>query len=195
MNAIPLIKTFPFLRHYKGIRDGKKQVKIRVRIFHQHLAKLSLDKTLDIKLLALDGSLIKVTEAEFKNRNGNEILKFRIPEIESSIIRSINRLTREEKTINSANVFKYTYLPDKETDATSGDMIDNEKVQEIYGHPVPAQVWDNLISEYHTNEITGEPVLLEELEDIAINIESEYYNYICPSNNDLHLKVCKSSCL
>jgi hypothetical protein len=176
MSAIPLIKTFPFLKHYKGIKDGKKQVVIRVRIFRQHLAKLTLDKTHDIKLLALDGSLIKVTEAEFRNRKGNEILKFRIPEIESSIIRSINRLTREEKTINSANVFKYTYSPDKETDATSGDMIDNETVQEIYGHPVPAQVWDTLISEYHTDEITGEPVLLDELEDIAVNIESDYYH-------------------
>lgn len=169
------IKTYPFLKNYKRKTDALKQVVIRARIYYQENGKQKFQQTFDIPLFDDEGQIIRVTEAEFLNRQTSENLKYRLPEVELLIRKAIYRITRENLFLDIKNIHKYTYELHQESDKHLTTMTFNEDVEKIFGYPVPIGVWESFISEKHTNEVTGELVLFEELEDIAKNIEGEFY--------------------
>jgi hypothetical protein len=117
---------------------------------------------------------VRSSRQEFENKVNKE-LNIRVYEVETLINKAIYLLTKENIEITSENLTKYTYLKrDKENNAE--ELIDNEGVRKVFGHPVPSPVWEEMISQPHLDEITGEPVLFEELEDIGASIEGQYYD-------------------
>ena len=178
MTNTPIIKSYPFLKHYKRESDDKSQVVIRARIYFLMAGKQILHKTFDVKLLSPEGNIVRATDAELKNRNIQDNLKYRIPEVDLMINKGILRLIRENKELNLENVFKFTYKVNAETDNQANNLIFNNDIEELFGYPIPIAVWEEIISQKFISEETGEAVLYEELEDIARNIESEYYSHV-----------------
>lgn len=174
MSQTPTFKTYPFLKPFTGKKDGKNQVMIRVKIGLSSYGKIIYDKPIDIKLLTNKGESIKITKEEFKNRTNNKELMLRIYEVDALIGKALFVLTMEHKKIDLKNLFDYTYRKATEINDTD-EFVENDDVKKIFGYPVPRKVWETFISETYTDEITGEPVLFEELEDIAKGIEGDYY--------------------
>lgn len=174
MTQLKILKSYPFLKTFTGKKDGKNQVMIRLKIGLKQMGKTINAKEIDLQLISNQGEIIKVTRDEFKNRNSNKDLMLRYYEIDALAGKAVFLLSNEGKEINRQNLFKYVYAQNQSTTDVD-EFIDNDDVQKIFGHPVPVKVWENFISQPYTDETFGEPVLFEELEDIANAIESEYY--------------------
>ena len=173
--SIPIIKTFPFLKHYRRKSDDLKQVIIRARISYHQSNLQKIQKTFDVTVLSENGEKIRATDAELSNRNTIDKLKYRIPEIESLIYKAISRIIRENKNLNIVNITELVYNSEMESYKQLDETIYNDEIERLFGYPIPIAIWEELISHKHLNEETNQPVLYEELEDIAKNIESEYY--------------------
>ena len=175
MEQFSIIYSFPFLKHYEGKKDGKNQVMIRTKLGFVNLGKTEYKKTVDIRLLSNKSETIKITKEEFKSRANNRELMFRILEVGTLIKSAIFIISKEGKDVNQENLFKYVYTkPERNYDVD--EMIDNDQVNKIFDHPVPLKVWENFNTQIYFDDETNELVPFEDLEDIAIGVEGEYYH-------------------
>ena len=175
MNQIQHIKIYPFLKPYRGKKDGKQQLMMRSKIGHAKLGKIKYRNPIDVKIITKNGELIRLTPEEFHNRKNNSSLAFRLYEAEGLLRGAIRRLTLSKREIDSKTLFKEAYevtLSLKDSD----DLIENEETRQFFDYPIPEKVWELFTSQIHIDSETNAPVLVEELEDIAKGIEVEYYH-------------------
>lgn len=171
-----VIKTYLFLKPYQRKKDGLKQVMIRVKLGSKRMGKTYHEKTIDIQLLSESGEKYHLNEQQFANRKNENGLMGRFYEIIGLINKGVFLLNKEGFDINTKTLFNYVYAkPTSIKDSEHEELIDNDEVRKFFDHPVPVKVWESFISQTYLDEMTGQPVLEEELEDIASNIESDFY--------------------
>ena len=171
-----VLKTYPFLKPYKRKKDGLKQVMIRIKIGSKRMGRTYHDKTIDIQLLSETGERYHLNEQQFANRKNENGLMQRFYEIIGLINKGVFLLNKEGFDINTKTLFNYVYArPSSSKESEHEEFIDNDEVRKFFDHPVPVKVWESFISQTYLDEMTGQPVLEEELEDIASNIESNFY--------------------
>ena len=171
-----VIKTYLFLKPYQRKKDGLKQVMIRVKLGSKRMGKTYHEKTIDIQLLSESGEKYHLNEQQFANRKNENGLMGRFYEIIGLINKGVFLLNKEGFDINTKTLFNYVYTkPTSIKDSEHEELIDTDEVRKFFDHPVPVKVWESFISQTYLDEMTGQPVLEEELEDIASNIESDFY--------------------
>jgi hypothetical protein len=174
MSRKQTIKVTPFLKPYKSEKDGKHQLMMRIKVGSSQLGKVIWMNPIDIKILSQGEEDIRITSEEFANRKSNNSLIYRIYEVEGMVRGAIQRLTLQKKVINTKTLFQETYQPQPQTQS-SDKLIDNEDTRKFFDYPVPEKVWKDFSSTVHIDTDTNEPVLWDDLEDIAKGFESEYY--------------------
>ena len=160
---IQIIKVYPFLKPYKRQKDGLQQVMVRVKLGSKNKGKTSILKTIDIPLLSENEEIIRLTKQQFDNRKNENGVMLRYYEVIGLLNKGIYILSKEGFESNTKLLFKLVYSKTNKENDEDEKLIENEDVERFFGHPVPEKVWESFISQTYTDELTGEPVLFEEL--------------------------------
>lgn len=169
------IKTKPFLKYYKRKTDDHRQVIIRAKVFKLENGKRVLLITSDIRALKENGELLRATISEFNNRNNIEYLRHRINEIELLVKRAIQKIFWKNIELNVKNIFCFTYNFKSDFDNSPFEKIENDQIKKVFGHPVPIEVWDEIVNTDFTDSDTGAKLTYDEVVEVSKMIEDDFY--------------------
>ncbi len=170
-----IFHTYPFLKKYKK-KDGKRQVMVRVKTGYSELGNRVFTKTYDIKLLSESKERIHLSKQEFDLKESNRNFIYRYLKVEELIHKAILKFNRENKPISTSLITEYIYSVNQSSETEFSDNeVNNDFLKKLGIPPMPQDAYDEFISTKHIDADTNEPVLAEDLEDIATSLTAKHY--------------------